>query len=87
MFLEAKEFQGNSERIFTVDELGNSRIWDTKSQKIIDGPFRGLPVEGWLMKGELIPGSNDFATSYGNYAIAYWPSPVSLNKALNRKAI
>ena len=80
--LEAKEFQGNSERIFTVDELGNSRIWDTKSQKIIDGPFRGLPVEGWLMKGELIPGSNDFATSYGNYAIAYWPSPVSLNKAI-----
>ncbi|MDP7050166.1 MAG: hypothetical protein QF721_11990 [Verrucomicrobiota bacterium] len=80
--LEAKEFQGNSERIFTVDELGNARIWDTKSQKIIDGPFRGLPVESWLMKGELIPGSNDFATSYGNNSIAYWPSPVSLNKAI-----
>ena len=80
--LAAHEFNGDSAKIFTLDELGNSRIWDTKTQKIVDGPFRGLKGENWLMKGVLMPQNSNFATSYGNNSVAYWHAPISHDKLI-----
>ena len=48
----------------------------------MDGPFRGLKGENWLMKGILMPQNSNFATSYGNNAIAYWHAPISHDKLI-----
>ena len=77
------ELSSNIGSLFTLDELGSSRIWDINTEQIIDGPFKGLPGEGWLMKTKAMPLSSAFVSSYGNDSLAYWYSPISENIAGN----
>ena len=71
------ELPSNIGSLFTLDEVGSSRIWNINTEQIIDGPFKGLPGEGWLMKTKAMPLSSAFVSSYGNDSLAYWYSPIS----------
>jgi WD40 repeat protein len=81
--LSTMEFESDYNKILTLDKLGNARIWNTTTQKLVDGPFGGVSGDFWLLKGMTIPNDTGFVVSYGVNSAAYWPAPISQNSLIN----
>jgi len=79
--LSVREFPEDSEKILTVDQSGNARIWDTTIGKVIDGPFRGVSgFDWWETAGLPISSRSGFVSHYGRYSAALWVAPISLKE-------
>jgi len=69
---------GKENLLITIDRETDSRIWDIKLGKVIDGPFRGAPgQDDWYVKLHSNKTMNGFLGYYGPNALAFWPNPVS----------